>query len=454
MTSIDFNNIRPLGSQNDGFEEFVCQLAHRMNVPTGKRFVRNGRPDGGVECYWELDNGDLWMWQAKFFNSVPGAPQFSQIDDSVRTALSLYRNVKRYYIAIPQDLPDDGKATTKSARKRYEEKVEQWHQMDGAAETVFIYWGKHELLNILGRKENEGLVYFWFNQEEFTEHDFESQNRKAIDALGNRYTPELNVELDISRVFDGLSRNSRFEVRFKERLAKYKVAWKRIYLTEEDQESAEYETLRGKVVKIIGEGEQFSFEGIDAVPLEEYGRRIEAAAELALSFIQFLDNKQTQRNKTKAKGDKSTVYSDLTQGVRSFYYESLEFTNYLSSIECQAVNVPLILVNGEAGVGKSHLLADVVERRRKDGQYSLLFLGQDFNSQDDPWTQIFKQLKFSGTEDQFLQALEAKAETAGKRIVVFMDALNEGGGKTLWFKHLKSFVNQIKEYPWIVENPH
>lgn len=449
MKRIDFNNIRPLGSQNDGFEEFVCQLAHRMNVPTGKRFVRNGRPDGGVECYWELDNGDLWMWQAKFFNSVPGAPQFSQIDDSVRTALSLHRNVKRYYIAIPQDLPDDGKATTKSARKRYEEKVEQWHQIDGAADTVFIYWGKHELLNILGRKENEGLVFFWFNQEEFTEHDFESQNRKAIDALGNRYTPELNVELDISRVFDGLSRNSRFEVRFKERLAGYKAAWKRIYLTEEDLESAEFETLRGKVVKNIGEGEQFSFGGIDAIPLEEYGRKIEAAAEIALSFIQFLDKKQTQRNKTKSKGNKSTVYSDLTQGVRSFYYESLEFTNYLSSIECQAVNVPLILVNGEAGVGKSHLLADVVERRRKDGQYSLLFLGQDFNSQDDPWTQIFKQLKFSGTEEQFLQALEAKAETAGKRIVVFVDALNEGGGKTLWFKHLKSFVNQIKEYPWI-----
>lgn len=35
-----------------------------MNVPTGKRFVRNGRPDGGAECYWELENGDIWIWQA------------------------------------------------------------------------------------------------------------------------------------------------------------------------------------------------------------------------------------------------------------------------------------------------------------------------------------------------------------------------------------------------------
>lgn len=448
MKSIDFNNIRPLGSQNDGFEEFVCQLAHRMNVPAGKRFVRNGRPDGGVECYWELDNGDIWMWQAKFFNFVPGASQFSQIDVSVKTALSLHKNVKKYFIALPQDLPDDGKATTKSARKRYEEKVEQWHQIDGAEHVEFIYWGKHELLNILSRKENEGLVYFWFNREEFTEHDFESQNRKAIDALGTRYTPKLNVELDISKVFDGLARNSCFQARFQEHLARYVSAWKRIHPTEEDRRLEEYEELRGKVVEIIGDSEQFVFEGIESVPIKEFGEKIEVAAEMALAFIQRLEDIQSLQNKTKTQGDNST-YSQTIQGVRSLYFESFEFTNYLSSVECQAVNVPLILVKGEAGVGKSHLLADVVEHRRNDGQYSLLFLGQHFNTHDDPWTQIFKQLKFVGTEEQFLQALEAKAETTGKRIVIFIDALNEGGGKTLWYKYLKSFVNQIKEHPWI-----
>lgn len=188
MQSLDFNNIRPLGSINEGFEELVCQLAHRMVVPKSERFVRNGRPDGGAECYLELEGGDLWMWQAKFFASTLGASQFDKINDSVRTALRLHKNVKRYYIAIPQDLPDDGKASTKSARKRYEEKVAQWHKIEGAADTEFVLWGKHELLDILSRKENEGLVHFWFNKTEFTEKDFDNQNKKAIDALGARYT--------------------------------------------------------------------------------------------------------------------------------------------------------------------------------------------------------------------------------------------------------------------------
>lgn len=59
--NIDFNDIRPLGSLNEGFEELVCQLAHRMEVPGGKRFVRNGRPDGGAECYWVLEGGTVIM---------------------------------------------------------------------------------------------------------------------------------------------------------------------------------------------------------------------------------------------------------------------------------------------------------------------------------------------------------------------------------------------------------
>ena len=51
MLNLDFNNIRPMnGSARDGFEEFVCQLARKEEIPCGKRFVRNGKPDGGVEC--------------------------------------------------------------------------------------------------------------------------------------------------------------------------------------------------------------------------------------------------------------------------------------------------------------------------------------------------------------------------------------------------------------------
>lgn len=449
MQNLDFNDIRPLGSLNEGFEELVCQLAHRMDVPCGKRFVRNGRPDGGAECYWELENGDLWMWQAKFFASTPGASQFDQINDSVKTALRLHKNVKRYYIAVPQDLPDDGKTGTKSARKRYEEKVVQWHKIEGAANTEFIYWGKHELLGILSQKENEGLVHFWFNKTEFTEKDFEDQNKKAINALGTRYTPELNIELEISKVFDGLSRNARFEERFKNALAKYKTVWQRIHPTQEDQQSDAFVELRERVTDIINEGSGGFIDGIGVIPIEILTDKVKSTSESVQAFIAYLEEKQKKQSENQDKKNRKADYSYTIRDAREFFFESNRLTDYLEETECKAVNQPIILVEGEAGVGKSHLLADVVEGRRRDGRYSLFFLGQHFNAQEDPWTQIFKQLKFSGTDAEFLQALEAKAETTGHRIIIFIDALNEGGGKELWSKYIRSFVNQIKEYRWL-----
>ena len=239
-----------------------------------------------------LKNGDLWMWQAKFYASTPGVSQFDQINDSVRTALRLHKNVRRYFIAMPQDLPDDGKTSTKSARKRYEEKVAQWHKIDGAADTEFVFWGKHELLDMLSRKENEGLVHFWFNKTEFTERDFDKQNKQAIDELGARYTPELNIKLDIAKAFDGLSRNKRFEERFKAALLKYKSAWQRIHPTDEIQKSEAFTELREKVVAIINEGNSIVFDGIESLPIENLINIIVSATESVQSFIEYLEGKQ------------------------------------------------------------------------------------------------------------------------------------------------------------------
>lgn len=68
MLNIDFNNIRSInGSANDGFEEYVCQLAHREEILYKKKFVRCGKPDGGVECYWILEDGSIVACKLNIF---------------------------------------------------------------------------------------------------------------------------------------------------------------------------------------------------------------------------------------------------------------------------------------------------------------------------------------------------------------------------------------------------
>jgi hypothetical protein len=87
--TINWNNIRPLeNSQNEGFEELVCQLARNEKILNKNKFIRKGKPDAGVEFFWILDNLDEWAWQAKFFTSSLGDSQWGQLDKSVKTVIS------------------------------------------------------------------------------------------------------------------------------------------------------------------------------------------------------------------------------------------------------------------------------------------------------------------------------------------------------------------------------
>lgn len=102
MKEIDFSRIRSWeGSQHGGFEELCCQLAlHFEEVPSGAHYQRiHGLGgDGGVECYWTLENGSKWGWHAKYFlNQI----HWVDLDKSAETALEKHPTLSRYYICLP-----------------------------------------------------------------------------------------------------------------------------------------------------------------------------------------------------------------------------------------------------------------------------------------------------------------------------------------------------------------
>ena len=139
MFNIDFNNIRPLkGSSNEGFEEFVCQLARQEVIPSSKEFKRNGKPDGGVECYWILEDGSFVAWQAKYFCKAFENSQYKQIDSSVKEALKSYPQLKRYIIVVPIDPSNAHIEGKKSMKERVEEYAKKWSIIN--PNVVFDFW--------------------------------------------------------------------------------------------------------------------------------------------------------------------------------------------------------------------------------------------------------------------------------------------------------------------------
>ena len=109
-----------------------------------------------------------------------------------------------------------------------------------------------------------------------------------------------------------------------------------------------------------------------------------------------------------------------------------------------------MLLRGDGGTGKTHLLCDFAKRRVEAQLPTLLLMGQRFLSENDPWAQLLQQLDLSqSSAEEFVGALESAAQASGCRALVMIDALNEGNGRKIWPAHLPSFLARLEKSPWI-----
>ncbi len=235
MVALNWNELRPLdGSQNAAFEELCCQLAE-YEIGDAAEFIRKAPPDAGVECFVILADGAEIGWQAKFFDTI-GSSQWEQLDGSVKTALEKHPRLIEYVICIPMDRPDARIGGQKSLLDRWSERVEKWvgWASDSGMQVRFRYWGSYEIIERLSREEHRGRFLFWFGRKWFSRNWFSNRIDEAIRIAGPRYTPEVDVELPIAQIFDGLGRTPAFEQRVKSHLREMKRVHSRIYLHSTD----------------------------------------------------------------------------------------------------------------------------------------------------------------------------------------------------------------------------
>ncbi|MCL7796457.1 hypothetical protein M8977_10965, partial [Pasteurella multocida] len=120
----------------------------------------------------------------------------------------------------------------------------------------------------------------------------------------------------------------------------------------------------------------------------------------------------------------------------------------LNSSKLSLFNGKVLVLTGPAGSGKSHLLGDFVQKSQDSGKYALLLLGQDFTEKSNACNQIFKQLNLNNiTPDVFLSALNSIGEMQKERVILAIDALNEGEGKSLWNNQLNGLIELVSQYP-------
>jgi hypothetical protein len=456
----NWNNLRPWkNSLNTAFEELCCQLARFETAPPGAKFTRKGTPDAGVECFWTLPTGGEWGWQAKFLFPPFGPAQWRQLDESVYTALRTHPNLTQYTICLPFDRPDArGSRGNKSFLDSWNERVRKWqNRARGTGRSLeFKYWGDSEIHTRLTKEEHAGRYKFWFDKEFLSPNWFATHMQEVIANAGDRYTPVLNVDLPISRVFEGLGRSPEF---FGEITGLYRILRKAV----RNLHIRRLREIAAQQVQRIEQSCTDLFALLDRMhsndwahlPFQDFAvPQIRAAHEC----IDFLRDLQTKQQETESQAHAASEKSTKPSGGRKFedeitqLYQLLdslrEVNNFADSSSALLANRPALLLVGRPGSGKTHLLCDVAARRIKHGRPTVVLLGEQFGSAE-PWKQILELLKLSCTREELLGALDSAALASGTRALIFIDAMNEGEGQKIWNKHLAGIVAHLENYPRI-----
>jgi hypothetical protein len=453
--TLDFHAIRPIrNSSNNGFEELCCQLAACEPIPAGSRFVRNGTPDGGVEAYWQYPGDSEHGWQAKLFDKLE-TPQWQQLDKSVKNALSTHPALAHYTICLPFDLPDAREKGKKSLRQKWDERLTKWERIakQKGMTVNFDLWGASELLERLSLDRHAGRRWFWFGKTELAPDWFTAHLAEVLAAAGPRYSAELNVQLPIAICFDALGYTAEFREHVAQQRQRYrksltkaldstKVNTKdsKLAATNAAFERAGTAVLRSlsKLSDTLPSAPLFD----DVVAAVSGARR---ATEAVFSHSSSSASPSSVNAESAAPGSVGGVSEYQGYALDNFLTSIREIEEFSESSPSEVAGRPAMLLTGEAGSGKTHLLCDVARLRVDAKLPTIVVLGQQLG-RSDVWRQILERLGLRCTRDEFLGALESIAEAKNCRALILIDAINEAT-EIDWLIDLPPMLEVISRYP-------
>lgn len=458
MQSIDFSQIRlHKGSQQNGFEELICQLASIQIIENQATFVsKDGSGgDAGIECFWTLTDGSEIGWQAKYFLNSLGSSEWAQITKSVEVALKKHPKLTKYYVCVPKNRTDSRKTykgnPTKSEYDKWLDYEKKWIEMahERNMNVDFIYLGESELTRLLieSGSSAKGLIEYWFNKSILTFESLETILEASKKSLGERYSNENNVDLPIEDAFHTIASDSRWRSRMWEFITKindYLSKLSKWSIKDVFDNNTELTGASESLLKIENTLEIFKtdpislYEEIDSI-VEHLNIVRDSVSSLSYSlrFDKEYDNV--------SKDKKENILYPLSQIQRGIESTIDEFT----SPSFRAGKEQALLIQGPAGSGKSHLLCDISIKRMEKNLPTIFLLGQHFDGTH-PIDFLAKKLGIDSTDRvSVLATIDFMGKSFDSRVLIVIDAINEGPHRNRWKDYLAEFIHQIQQFSHI-----
>jgi hypothetical protein len=298
------------------------------------------------------------------------------------------------------------------------------------------------------------ISFNFFGNHGLTKDFFKKHIERSIVGLGPRFTEELNFKLPIAKYFNDIAKDAIFFKRFLKVVDdwilnnRYKKAHDNIHLAQIENDN---EDLKSTVIRWIKGLDNIVTEKIEIEWIYQSFENLEILINSKSDELYKLRWAEERLNKD-IKKDYSyrPPYETEISRLREISRNNNDFIYDLSKkLNINLANNPFLSIKGDAGNGKSHLLGDIAKTRIDSNLPTLLLLGQNLISTKNIWENINSELGLECSKKDLLSELNSIGTQIGSRVLVLVDAINEGGGKDLWYSKIAEFINDFQEYPYI-----
>lgn len=293
----------------------------------------------------------------------------------------------------------------------------------------------------------------------FTPEYYANRYEKISKIAGPRYSPETNVAIPLSDIFNGLCRTTEFynEVRKLVGIIHKEAMY--------DQNNWEDECLKEKnenltetMDELFGQIQEIKNYNSKIINWFEISRLTKNADSQIWKLIEQYDKRKNDLKDVKAEKQgtsyQSTPSDKISYTVRRLHdlrAALMDLHTLSTSTKAMVSNRPYLLLKGSAGMGKTHLLCDIYRIRTVESSPpspTFLSFGEQYSGTVDFWDRFLStqglKMVFKDKVD-FLNHIDSLGEQCGCRSLLIIDALNESLDN-FWMNCLTQLLDELDGY--------
>ena len=248
--------------------------------------------------------------------------------------------------------------------------------------------------------------------------------KRANNSAGLRYNRDINLEIkNIKRNLQALNREPEYLAEL------FKLTYKAkkellFFRTDHPDKTEELKQLHKNVKSVIDKLLSLKTKSKNEnISWSILTNKLKIAIKLSNDLYWFFRDLQDKEHQEKEEWAKTSID---TGPIWSLYVALRSFLDFINDgVKVDLFSTPRMILKGEAGIGKTHLLCDYANSRINSGKPTLIFLSDELASIEDtnPVVCMAKLMGYT-TSAGFLKDLRSLANSSPERVCL-IDAINE-----------------------------